>query len=93
VYANQHYAGNVCASEDGRVLDFSGCTAANVNTTAYETAQNTYLVDAGAALQGPCGTGTFTAWQALGQDAGSSVAQTPSVAALIALGAAKVLGA
>jgi len=93
VFAEQFHEGNVCASEDGRVLDFAGCTASNVNTTAYVTALNTYLVDAGASLQGPCGTGTFAKWQSLGQDAGSSVAQTPSVAALIALGAAKVLGA
>ena len=93
VFAEQFYEGNVCASEDGRVLDFASCTASNVNTTAYATALNTYLVDAGAALQGPCGTGTFAKWQSLGQDAGSAVAQTPSVAALIALGAAKVLGA
>jgi hypothetical protein len=50
-------------------------------------------VDAGSSLQGPCGTGTFEKWQALGQDGGSAVAATPSVAALIALGAAKVLGA
>ncbi len=92
VFAEQFYEGNVCASEDGRVLDFASCTASNVNTTAHVTAHNTYLVDAGAALQGPCGTGTFAKWQSLGQDAGSAVAQTPSVAALIALGAAKVLG-
>lgn len=92
VFAEQFHLGNMCASEDGRVLDFSGCTASNVNSTAFATALNTYMVDAGAQLQGPCGTGTFAAWQALGQDAGSAVVATPSVAALIALGAAKVLG-
>ena len=93
VFAQQFHLGNMCASEDGRVLDFSGCSASNVNSTAFVTALNTYMVDAGSTLQGPCGTGTFAKWQSLGQDAGSVVVPTPSVAALIALGAAKVLGA
>ena len=93
VFAEQFHEGNVCASEDGRVLDFAGCNAGNVNSTAYATAYNTYLVDSGSALQGPCGTGTFEEWQSLGQDVGSTVALTPSVEALISLGAAKVLGA
>ena len=93
VFAEQFHLGNVCATEDGRVLDFAGCNAGNVNSTAYATAYNTYLVDAGSALQGPCGTGTFEHWQSLGQDVGSAVASTPSVEALISLGAAKVLGA
>ena len=35
---------------------------------------------------------SFAQWQALAQDGGSSTAATPSVAALVALGAAKVLG-
>ena len=93
VFAEQFHLGNICATEDGRVLDFAGCNAGNVNSTAYATAYNTYLVDSGSALQGPCGTGTFEEWQSLGQDVGSTVALTPSVEALISLGAAKVLGA
>ena len=92
VFAEQFYVGNTCATEDGRILDFSGCNPTNVNTTAYSTAMNTYFVDSSSTLQGPCESGTWAEWQALGQDIGSIVALTPSVATLISLGAAKVLG-
>ncbi len=92
VFAEQFYVGNTCATEDGRILDFSGCNPTNVNTTAYRTAMNTYFVDSSSTLQGPCESGTWAEWQALGQDIGSIVALTPSVATLISLGAAKVLG-
>ena len=92
VFAEQFYSGNTCATEDGRILDFSSCNPSNVNTTAYHTFSNTYLVDASSTLQGPCNSGTFQQWQSLGQDVGSVVSTTPSVSTLIALGAAKVLG-
>ena len=57
---------------------------------------NTHLVDAGADFNVSCGDPQvqlgFAQWQALAQDGGSSTSATPDVAALIALGAAKVLG-
>ena len=91
VFAEQFHLGNTCATNDGRILDFANCNRGNVNSTAYVTRANSYLVDAGAVLQGPCGTASFADWQSLGQDQGSVVGVTPSVADLIAMGAAKVM--
>lgn len=91
VFAEQFHENNACATADGAFYSFSDCTPANLATTVYVTRNNSLLSDTGA-FAAPCGVNNWTTWQALGQDAGSSVAATPSVAALIALGAAKVLG-
>ncbi len=92
VFATQYHRDNVCASSDGGFYSFSRCNATNLATTVYVTANNTLLADAGAPpFSALCGAADFGAWQALGQDAGSRVGATPSVADLIALGAAKVL--
>ena len=47
VFAEQFHLGNVCATEDGRILDFAGCNAGNVNSTAYATA---YVLNPSGAL-------------------------------------------
>jgi hypothetical protein len=93
VFANQYHKGNTCTSADGAFYSFSKCSTTNLDTTVYVTANNTLLADAGAAFSQDCGVALdFASWQALGQDAGSTTGVTPSVAELIALGAAKVLG-
>jgi hypothetical protein len=92
VFAEQFHTGNTCSSADGDMYSFSSCNPGNVNSTAYVTRSNTLLIDAGASFASTCGASTFAAWQALGQDIGSTVAATPNVSTLIALGAAKLLG-
>ena len=93
VFANQYHASNICATADGAFYSFSDCKTTNLNTTVYRTRNNTLFADAGANFAQTCGENLdFAAWQALGQDAESTTTTTPSVAELIALGAAKVLG-
>ena len=89
-FAEQFHEGNTCATADGDFYSFSNCNAGNLATTVYVTANNTLLSDTGN-FAPPCGVSSFSAWQQLNQDAGSSVQTTPDIATLIALGAAKVL--
>ena len=91
-FAEQYHEGNVCATPEGDYYSFSGCNASNLATTVFVTRNNTLLSDTGAAAWGgTCGVSAFSAWQALGQDAGSSTGTTPSIAELISKGAAKTL--
>ena len=93
-FAEQYHEGNTCTSADGIFYTFAGCSADpdNLNTTVYVTAGNTLYADPGATFTQTCNqTLTFEQWQALGQDQGSSVAVTPNVTELIALGANKIL--
>lgn len=95
---NSEHVGNVCATANGVSYAWAGCDTRpnSVNGSVYYTALNTHLVDAGADFNVSCGDPQvqlgFAQWQALAQDGGSSTSATPDVAALIALGAAKVLG-
>ncbi len=92
VFANQYHANNICATADGAFYSFSDCSTTNLATTVYRTRNNTLFADAGANFSQNCGTRLdFAAWQALGQDAESVTTTTPSVAELVAIGAAKVL--
>ena len=97
-FGNSEHTGNVCATANGVPYAWAGCDTrpGSVNGSVYFTARNTHLVDAGATFNVSCGDPqvqlSFAQWQALAQDGGSSTAATPSVAALVALGAAKVLG-
>ena len=93
-FAKQYHRNNVCTTADGHFYSFSNCNGANVNTSVYVTRNNTLLSDRPAVFNQGCPSDlTFAQWQALGQDAGSRVGATPDVATLIAMGAAKVLGA
>ena len=91
-FAEQFHENNVCATPDGDFYSFSRCNTTNLATTVYVTKNNTLFADSGAsAWAKTCGSASFEEWQALGQDAQSTTAVTPSVAELIALGAAKTL--
>ncbi len=91
-FAEQFHENNVCATPEGAYYSFSHCNTSDLATTVYITRNNTLFSDTGAgAWGGSCGSSTFAAWQALGQDAQSHTAATPPVAQLIALGAAKTL--
>ena len=90
VFAEQHFEGNVCAVEDSTFYSYFGCNATNVNETTYHSRFNVLFSDS--SNFSACGATSFEEWQQqLGQDAGSVLAPTPSVAQLLALGAAKVL--
>jgi hypothetical protein len=85
VFANHFHHDNVCVLSSDSTYSFSGCAAATLNTTVYRTWNNTlYTPDGGF---GACGIGSFAAWQAAGQDTGSSLrGGAPSVAELVRLG-------
>lgn len=91
-FANSYHLANTCTSADGAFYSFSGCTSTNLATSVYITANNTLLSDAGSPpfAQDCAGELTFEQWQALGQDAGSTVGTTPDVPALIAAAKAKL---
>lgn len=92
-FANQFHEDNHCVTPDGNYYSFSACNASNLATTVFQTKNNTLYSDQGPAAWGKtCGVETFEEWQALGQDAGSTTAMTPSIPDLIAMGAAKTLG-
>lgn len=92
-FANQFHENNHCVTPDGDYYSFSACNASNLATTVFQTKNNTLYSDSGPAAWGKtCGVETFEEWQALGQDAGSTTATTPSIPDLIAMGAAKTLG-
>ena len=91
-FANSYHLGNTCTSADGDFYSFSGCTSTNLATSVYVTANNTLLSDAGSPpfVQDCSAKLSFAQWQALGQDAGSSVGTTPDVPTLIAAAKAKL---
>ena len=91
-FANQFHLGNTCTSADGQFYSFSGCTSTNLASSVYVTANNTLLSDANSPpfAQNCAGELSFAQWQALGQDAGSSVGTTPDVPTLIAAAKAKL---
>lgn len=87
VQANGVYWGNRCIEQDGLMYKFSGCNPKAPVTTTYFTYNNTHYSSSGFNL--PCGNGpalTFAQWQALGQDAGSTVSSNvPSVGQLVTM--------
>lgn len=91
VFAEQFFEGNVCASDSDEFFSYFGCNASDVNTTTYRHAYNVLFSDTGN-FSTCSGSLPWDEWRALGQDAGSALSTTPSVAELIALGAAKVIG-
>jgi hypothetical protein len=87
IFANQYYHGNKCIESDGGYYSFGKCTPADVNTTAYQTANNTFYanVSAGGTFNGPCGSSGFKQWQSWGQDIGSKIEQTPDLSGVVAM--------
>jgi len=86
----------VCVNNGGHYYSsaFTKCSADpdNLNVTVYRTFNNSLLADGGGHFWQKCNqTLTWTQWQLLGQDAGSTLGETPSVDELVAMGAAKVL--
>ncbi len=81
VFANQFFHENTCFVADGLFYTFEKCTNANLATTVYETAHNTFYSYGNATFQAPCGgvADGLDAWQKLGQDSGSTVAKAPGV--------------
>ena len=85
IFANQYYHGNKCFEHDGKYYSFNKCSKGNVRSTTYQTANNTFYANISAqeTFDGPCGTSSLQEWQSLGQDMGSTLAQTPPVPGII----------
>ena len=80
VFANQYFTANKCFEADGEFYTFSSCTSSNLATTVYQTRDNAFYADDNGTFAPPCGVdGGLAAWQALGQDAGSTVRTTPAL--------------
>lgn len=92
-FALQYHEGNTCAVSDGDFYSFANCKPdGSLNQTVYYTANNTLLADEGTQFALSCSqTLSFSQWQALGQDVGSTVQTTPAVPQLVGMLAA-VLG-
>jgi len=86
-FANQYYHGNQCITADGDFFTWAKCNVGNLNSTVYQTWNNTFYSQ-NAAFNVHCGEQTldFQAWQRLGQERGSIVRPTPTVAQIIAMG-------
>ena len=63
----------------------SKCSKNNVDSTTYQTANNTFYANITAGETGPkpCGAKDFKEWQSWGQDVGSGVVQMPSLDGLM----------
>ena len=88
IFANQYYHGNKCFESSGAFYSFrKNCNSVNVNSTTYQTANNTFFADlaAGAGGPKPCGATDFKQWQSWGQDDGSTMVQTPDLAGVMAI--------
>ena len=80
VFAFQYFTANKCFEADGEFYTFSSCTSSNLATTVYQTRGNTFYADDNGTFAPPCGVdGGLAAWQALGQDVGSTVRTTPAL--------------
>lgn len=97
-YSDSLFAGNTCFTADGDFYSWGNCDPANVSWHVYATANNTLYGGADASptalFDVSCGSTTYPtlpAWQAAGQDAGSTLAPMASVAEIVAMGA-RVLG-
>ena len=82
VFANQYHHHNYCVTSTNALYSFSNCNSGNVNTTAYHTYGNKLFTPDGSF--NVCGVNSWSRWQTLGQDAGSSIGTTPSIAEMIA---------
>jgi hypothetical protein len=93
VFADQYHQNNTCFVSDGGFYSFSNCNInRDLNSTVYVTGRNQLFSDQGHTFSLSCPSSVdFSAWQRHGQDAGSVVGITPSIASMIAQGMA-VLG-
>ena len=71
-----------CVTSTNAVYSFSGCSASNVNTSSYHTYSNQLFTNDG--TFNVCGVNSFKQWQSLGQDAGSMLSSTPTIAQMVA---------
>lgn len=85
VFANQFFHNNTCVTQDGQPYTFNHCQADGIDSIVYHTEFNTFHAPK-ALFDEPCGKNyNLPDWQKLGQDRGSTVADTPSTAQLIAM--------
>jgi hypothetical protein len=84
VQANGQYYGNRCVEQDGKMYSFAGCNPKAPITSTYMTYNNTHYATS---WQLNCQNSlSFEQWQALGQDAGSTVSSNvPSVGQLVTM--------
>ena len=86
VFADQYYFGNSCFEPDGNFYSFSRCTTTNLKDTVYQTWNNSFYSPSSAWTIN-CGKSlSFSDWQKLGQDMGSSVHDLPPAADIVAMG-------
>jgi hypothetical protein len=87
IFADQYYHGNKCFEHGGDYYSFSRCSSSNVNTTTYQTANNSFYLNSSAAetFGPPCGAKSFAEWQSWGQDLGSQVVETPDIDGIVAI--------
>jgi hypothetical protein len=85
IFADQYYHGNKCFEHGGLFYSFSKCTQTNVNSTTYQTANNTFFVNSSASESwgAPCGAKDFATWQSWGQDMGSKIVESPDISGII----------
>jgi hypothetical protein len=84
-FANQYHLNNTCYSSDGTFYSFSNCNKQNnLDQSVYVTGKNRLYSDNSAHFNLNCPTSTsFSQWQSLGQDPGSSNILTPSIPEII----------
>lgn len=93
-FADSYHTNNTCITADGDMYSWSNCKPdSTLNSTVFVTYGNTLLADPGSNVTINCGQQlSLQEWQELGQDAGSVAGVTGTVAELIAMGAAVLVG-
>lgn len=85
--ANGMYIGNRCVEGDGQAYSWAGCNVHAVANTTYQVISANTHYSPNSSFSVPCGGSslTFAEWQALGQDAGSTLGDVPSVGQLVTM--------
>ena len=93
VFANQYHHDNHCFVQDGDFysMGIDGCNASSIDPHVYQTWNNTLYSPNSTFQIEQCGT--FKAWQATGQDAGSKLTEMLPPDQIAALGKDQLPGA
>lgn len=86
-FAFQYYFNNTCFTPDGQFYTFSRCDPSHLADHVYQTRNNRHY-SPNATFSQDCGSTKydFKAWQAAGQDMGSTVSDLPSATEIVAMG-------
>ena len=89
-YANSHFAGNQCVVNEGTTYNAHVCNKP-FNGTYYHTANNQFFTTNGDWQWPTCNMTTLAAWQAAGEDIGSTVNTVPGVDDLLKMANARLV--